>query len=181
MLQRFFLEKPVLVFFFLICAAAASARTDFFPLRSACIKMVLNTCFPLCVHGLRRAVCFNSPSAGLGLTGLPCVILVAAFCLSLLCPVLCPSCRLGLSAALAGIHTFPWKLGFCAYRKSRFRLRKTSVVFAALRPAGRKSNGKIRGNFCSRLQKFPSLILQFSGSENSSGLWAVARPRLTSY
>ena len=124
-------------------------------LRLACIKVVQNIYISLCVHGLRRAVCVNSPSAGLGLTVLPCVILIAIFCSSLLCPVLSPCCRLGLSAAPAGIRTFPWKSGFCAYGKSRFRLQKTSVAFAALRPAGRGSNGKIRGNFCSRLQKFP--------------------------
>ena len=117
--------------------------------------MVLNIYISLCVHGLRRAVCVNSPSGGLGLTVLPCVILIAVFCSSLLCPVLCLCCRLGLSAAPAGIRTFPWKSGFCAYRKSRFCLRKTSVVFAPLHPAGREWNEKVRGNFCSRLQKFP--------------------------
>ena len=124
-------------------------------LRLACIKMVLNIYTTLCVHGLRRAVCVNLPPAGLGLTILPCAILIAVFCSLLLCPVLPPCCRLGLSAAPAGIRTFPWKSGFCAYGKFRFRLRKTSVVFAALRPAGRESNEKIRGNFCSRLEKFP--------------------------
>ena len=44
---------------------------------------------------------------------------------------------------------------FAHTEKFRFCLRKTSVVFAALRPAGHESNEKIRGNFCSRLEKFP--------------------------
>ena len=124
-------------------------------LRLACRKAVQYIYTFLCAHGLHRAVCVTSPSAGLGLAVLPCATLIAVFCAPLLCPVLCLCCRLGLSAAPAGIRTFPWKSGFCAYGKSRFRLRKTFVVFAALRPAGRESNGKIRGNFCSRLQKFP--------------------------
>ena len=84
--------------------------------------MVQNIYVSLCVHGLRRAFSVNSPPAGLGLTGLPCVILIAVFCSSLLCPVLCLSRRLGLSAAPAGIRTFPWKSGFCADRKYRFWL-----------------------------------------------------------
>ena len=115
-------------------------------LRLACIKMVLNIYFSLCVHGLRRAVCFNSLSAGLCLIIMPCVILAAVFCPSLLCPVLPPLLSVG---PLGGSGGNP--VGIVI-----LRLRKTLVVFAALRPAGRESNGKIRGIFCSRLQKFPS-------------------------
>ena len=79
----------------------------------------------------------------------------------------------------------PWKSGFCAYGKSRFRLRKTSVVFPALCPAGRWPNGKIRGNFCSRLQKFPwskssifrcpKILLAF-GPWRAFGLLATSLP-----
>ena len=103
-------------------------------LRLACIKVVQNIYISLCVHGLRRAVCVNSPSAGLGLTVLPCVILIAVFCSSLICPVLSPCCRLGLSAAPAGIRTFPWKSGFCAYRKFRFLLAEKFCCFRRVAP-----------------------------------------------
>ena len=101
--------------------------------------------FSLCEHGLRRAVCFNSLSAGLCPIVLPCVILPAVFCPSLLCLVLPPLLSVG---PFGGSGGNPVGIGI-------LRLRKTLVVFAALRPAGRESNGKIRGNFCSRLQKFP--------------------------
>ena len=100
----------------------------------ACIKVVQNIYISLCVPGLRRAVCVNWPSAGLGPTVLPCVILIAVFCSSLLCPVLCLCCRLGLSAARAGIRSFPWKLVFCAYGKSGFWLAENFCYFCRVAP-----------------------------------------------
>ena len=118
-------------------------------LRSAGIKLVLNIYFTLCVHGFRRAVCFNSLSAGLCLIVLPCVILPAIFCSSLLCLVLPPLSSVGPPGGSGGN---PVGIGI-------LRFRKTLVFFAALRPAGRESNGKIRGNFSSRLQNFPSANL----------------------
>ena len=139
-------------------------------LRSACIKLVQNIYIFLCVHGLRRAVCVNSPSAGLGLIVLPCAILIAVFCSSLFCLVLPPCCRLGFSAAPAGI---PSGSGFCAYGK---------LLLFSLRcaPQGVSQMEKFVGIFARGCKNSLGLILQFSGSENSSGLWAVARLRSTS-
>ena len=57
-------------------------------LRLACIKVVQNIYISLCVHGLRQAVYGNPPSTGLGLTSLPCVLLMAAIWSSLLSRVL---------------------------------------------------------------------------------------------
>ena len=136
------------------CSTLAS-RHCVLGLRLAYINVVQNIYIPLCVHGLRRSVCVNSPLAGLGLTGLPCVILIAVFWSLLFCLVLCLSRQLGLSAAPAGIRTFPWKSGFCAYGKSCFRLAENFCCFCCVAPCWAWVEWKYSWEFLLSVAKIP--------------------------
>jgi hypothetical protein len=84
----------------------------------------------------------NSLSAGLGRSCLSYAASVLA--------LICLSCsRLFCATAPAGI-------GICAYGNPAFWPTGFRLSFsAALRSVGRVSNRNSRGNFCSRLQKFP--------------------------
>ena len=92
----------------------------------------------------------------------------AHHCFAWFCP---PCCRLGLPAAPAGI---PSGSGFCAYGK---------LLLFSLRcaPLGVSRMEKFVGIFARCCKNSRGLTLQFSGSENSSGLLAVAHLRPTSY
>ena len=81
-----------------------------------------------------------------------------------------------------GNRDFPVEIGICAYGNSPFSAYGKLLPFllrcALLGVSRMKTFVGILARYCKNSR---DLFLQFSGSENSSGLWAVARLRLTTY